>query len=176
MDQKRLWKILSIYGPFNNKNDRLIWLRTVLFRLDSWNAQEMIWDDPTDKRFPLVGCQPRLITVKPRVSPAFPFLTFTRYDSNDGIGKKEFPWWQLTTRLRFKILRFVFQRTFVWWCFKRYWLHEFYPTGYSDLVLWVRFLQNFYYGLLIASSLMLSCEKKTIMRNDEKWFHTYLGS
>ena len=88
-------------------------------------AWEIILDEPTDKVFPLVCCQPRLITVKPRVSPAFPFLTSTRYDSNDGIGKKEFPWWQLTTRLRFKILRFVFQRTLVWWCFKRYRLHDF---------------------------------------------------
>ena len=33
-------------------------------------------DDPTDNRFPLVSFKPRLIMIKPRVSPAFPFLTF----------------------------------------------------------------------------------------------------
>ena len=102
-----------------------IYLRTQTIYLDfSWfpcePAWEIILDKPTDKGFPLVCCQPRLITVKPRVSPAFPFLTSTRYDSNDGIGKKEFPWWQPTTRLRFKILRFVFQRKLCWWCLKRY--------------------------------------------------------
>ena len=67
-------------------------------------------DNPTDDRFPLVSFEPRLIMIKPRVSPAFPFLTFLETIQLRRDRKKRISMIRNQPRLRFNIFRLFFKK------------------------------------------------------------------